>query len=465
MGGQPQPGDNGPAQPAAGLALAPPPPLQLVQAPVQPAVPPQAVAAQAPNPTPVVTADDVDAQRGEQPAVAPGSSSRHDQIQVGSRVSTPASTFDGPAQAGLRWSIEVFGADGTGKRLYGNVTGTLARDVYSVQWDIGGMLPRNDPSRTANRGLGVKTRFPLGLLRKEEPRAGLRPTNTPDESSPRNRPSLSRETEEGKPDDADGMDPAEVADRTAFREQEYPTTDEEDADWDGNDSADESGPGGAAPAAAASGSDDDDAPPDPTELLLIMKPYTVDGGRFKPPDKPAVDVKWTFTGHGDELDEAALPWTLKEPGAGGDGAAAASEPSENPHLHYGAASNPAEDRTDFDPSLDVPSLTTELEQFLLMWPGGLEGAMQHTQRLNEMAASHEHKWTPIDVWDWLGFLCIILAKTQHDCSVDDLFNPEIDSASLTQHLFAESDFGQVMSRRKFDAIRKSVSPAAVWMLR
>ena len=39
-----------------------------------------------------------------------------------------------------------------------------------------------------------------------------------------------------------------------------------------------------------------------------------------------------------------------------------------------------------------------------------------------------------------------------------LFNPEIDSASLTQHLFAESDFGQVMSRRKFDAIRKCVSP-------
>ena len=436
-----------PGQPAAAAAAAAAPahaPAPAAAAAAPAAAPAPAPAADAdPSPAAIAAASKrLESQAGEQQDTEPGAISKTDRLQKGSRVTTPAVTFD--PRRGKRWSIATFGDGGTGKLIYGTVTGAVGPGRFQVKWDI--KVPQHSPEQTANTTLlpasGGRA-FAASQLTRVNPDEGRRPPGTRDETRPDARPILATAPEpDSSPGDELGRNVREV-NTTVFRDLDLHVEDDED---DPNFELD---------ADSAEEQDTDDA--DPTELLLSKEEFDVPLGPAQLPgmDEPE-EVVWHFPGLSPAaLDGAKLPWL------GGQEASAAAE--------YGWDRDPAErcDPTnDWTGVHDEEYVSTaapehvELTQFLMMWPGGVAGMEQQVKRLNETARQHESRWEAVDVWGWLAFLCVLLVKTQHrDTSIAKLF---VDPVSgIQSYLFPRASLKKIMPHSRFKELRKYAANAFV----
>lgn len=61
------------------------------------------------------------------------------------------------------------------------------------------------------------------------------------------------------------------------------------------------------------------------------------------------------------------------------------------------------------------------------------------------------QWSAIDIFDWLGFLSVLLMKTRFDCKWQDLFDP--DKEEYTE-FFGQPQCRAVMTPTRFERIRK-----------
>ena len=94
----------------------------------------------------------------------------------------------------------------------------------------------------------------------------------------------------------------------------------------------------------------------------------------------------------------------------------------------------------------------EFDEFMLFYPGGIEGAFKHVDRLNEIASGREpssRPWSMINVFDWLGFLSILFAKTRYDCNWRDLFGSSDEEFAV---MFQSLDLTGIMPPSKFEQI-------------
>jgi hypothetical protein len=229
-----------------------------------------------------------------------------------------------------------------------------------------------------------------------------------------------------------------------FRDAQFEDEDGSDAEWDPGD---DSGAEDATADAEAEQAEATAASPmvDADDLLAILAPFTESKGNFKWPavkhqravkgaaaeagrpevkardaiearDAGSQDVIWTYHGQSDAvLKVASLPWSFTDP----DVMASESDdedingmpdPTETPAFNPNFDAMPPSIRpTKFADKFDLGAKVRELEQFLVFYPGGVDGMLKHVDRVNEIASQHEvgmnHRrgWPPIDIWDWLAF--------------------------------------------------------------
>ena len=108
----------------------------------------------------------------------------------------------------------------------------------------------------------------------------------------------------------------------------------------------------------------------------------------------------------------------------------------------------------FSEQFDVATKATEFDRFMLMYPGGIPGALGHVKRINKLAAAHARRsggeWAAITIWDWLGFLSVVFARSRYSSTpLEELFKP---SAEFGDYLRGPN-FTAAQGKTKFGRIR------------
>ena len=351
---------------------------------------------------------------------------KQDHFQVGSRVSCAAKCFD--SKQGLaKWSRQTFGDGGSTTRIYGTVRERVEdgsgrnrkSSTYRVAWDVD--VPKHDPSRAANpNSVGCKL-FTRTQLRREKPTAGRRKMANENRPYLDNPVLLQASGEEPAADDAAPKD--SIGEKTLG--VDLSLTDSEDEAWDpeqdsGGESADEEY---IAPTV------------DRDELLLHIPEQKIDLAPWN-----GHEVSWHFKGcTQDAMDSAALPWSLAPEQPTG------WSPSADPL----ATCN--QTKVKHHPS--DGSYRKEIDAFLQFYPGGVDGLFADVAAVNKFGVDNEtvnHRWAPIEIFDWLAFLAVLLGGTRFDGHWKLMFtSSEEDFADL----FGHPQFKNVITPTRFDHIR------------
>eukprot|EP01047_Picozoa_sp_COSAG01_P030515 COSAG01_NODE_2130_length_8363_cov_5.120523_5_plen_379_part_00 len=298
---------------------------------------------------------------------------------------------------------------------------------WQVKWDID--VPKHDESAGANATAVVRGEwFREGNLRREAQCAGRQCRDTAHllQSTPVDRPRLETNTAAAvQPCDDNDAQPASQYTQPVGNDLGVEDEDEDDEDYD--PSADEE----------LAGDHVFDATIEGDELLKQKQPYgpfRTTEDKFTQQDGTSVHVDWEYIGQGEEeLIRAGLPWTLS-----GEGWSDSADPTKLGSEDY---------------NVDMNTSVTEFEQFIMFYPGALDGALEHVETLNEIATSRDTtgKWKNISIFDWFAFLSILLARTRYaDVPLDSLWKPSGEFAPY----FNNPDFNVAMNKSQFDIIRR-----------